>query len=80
MAVAPLVLSSAKLMMLISAVRDSYKNASTTLTATLTKCKIIYITLSKIEGLVYKNETDLSLRLTAQALLREAFDGALIEC
>lgn len=80
MAVAPLVLSSAKLTMLISAVRDSYKNAPTTLTATLTECKIIHITLSKIQGLVYKNETDLSLRLTAQALLREAFDGALTGC
>ena len=80
MAVAPLVMSSAKLTMLISAVRDSYKSAPTTLTATLTECKIIHITLSKIQGLVYKNETDLSSRLTAQAPLREAFDGALTGC
>ena len=80
MAVAPLVLSSAKLTMLISAVRDSYKNAPITLTATMTECKIIHITLSKIQGLVYKNETDLSSRLTAQAPLREAFDGALTGC
>lgn len=80
MAVAPLVLSSAKLTMLISAVRDSYISAPTTLTATLTECKIIHITLSKIQGLVYKNESDLSSRLTAQAPLREAFDGALTGC
>ena len=80
MAVAPLVLSSAKLIMLISAIRDSYKSAPTTLTATLTECKIIHITLSKIQGLVYKNETDLSSRLTAQAPLQEAFDGALTGC
>lgn len=80
MAVAPLVLSSAKLTMLASAVRDSYINAPTTLTATLTECKIIHITLSKIQGLVYKNETDLSSRLAAQAPLREAFDGALTGC
>ena len=80
MAVAPLVISSAKLTMLISAVRDSYTNAPTTLTATLTECKIIHITLSKIQGLVYKNETDLSSRLAAQAPLREAFDAALTGC
>lgn len=80
MAIAPLVLSSAKLIMLISVIRDSYISAPTTLTATLTECKIIHITLSKIQGLVYKNETDLSSRLTAQAPLREAFDGALTGC
>lgn len=80
MAVAPLILSSAKLTMLISAVRESYINALTTLTATLTECKIIHITLSNIQGLAYKNETDLSLRLAAQAPLRDAFDGALTGC
>ncbi|MCJ1347402.1 hypothetical protein MMC31_005627 [Peltigera leucophlebia] len=80
MAVAPLVLSSTKLAILISAVRDSYKNAPTTLTATLAKCKIIHIALFKIQELVYKNEADLSLRLKAQAPLREAFDGALTGC
>lgn len=80
MAVALLVLASAKLTMLISAVRDSYKNAPMALTATLTECKIIHITLSKIQGLVCKNETDPSSRLTAQAPLREAFDCALTGC
>ena len=80
MAVAPLVLSSTKLAMLISAVRDSYKSAPTTLTATLTECKIIHIALFKIQELVYKNETNLSSRLKAQAPLREAFDGALTGC
>lgn len=80
MAVAPLVLSSAKLTMLFSAVRDSYKNAPTTLIATLTECKIIHIALFKIQELVYKNETDLSSRLKAQTPLREAFDGALTGC
>lgn len=80
MAVAPLILSSAKLTMLISAVRDRYKSAPTTLTATLTECKIIHITLSKIQGLIYKYETDLSSRLAAQAPLREAFDSALTAC
>lgn len=80
MAIAPLVLSSAKLTMLISVIRDSYIRAPTTLTATLTECKTIHITLSKIQGLVYQNEADLSSRLTAQAPLREAFDGALTGC
>lgn len=80
MAVAPLVMSSAKLTMLISAVRDNYKYAPITLTATLAGCKIIHITLSKIQGLVYQKETDLSSRLTAQAPLREAFDCALTRC
>ena len=80
MAVAPLVLSSTKLAMLMSAVRDSYKKAPTTLTATLTECKIIHIALFKIQELVYKNETDLSSRLKVQAPLQEAFDGALTGC
>ena len=79
-AVAPLVISSAKLIMLISAVRDSYNSAPITLTATMTECKIIHITLSKIQGLVYKNENDLSSSLTAQVTLQEAFDDALTGC
>lgn len=80
MAVASLVLSSTKLAMLISAVRDSYQNAPTTLTATLTECKIIHIALFKIQELIYQSESDLSSRLKAQAPLREAFDGALTGC
>ena len=80
MAVAPLVLSSAKLTMLICAVKDSYNNAPITLTATLTECKMIHITLSKIQGLVYKNEADLSSRLKAQKPMQEVFDDALTGC
>lgn len=80
MAVAPLILSSAKLTMLISAVKDSYKNAPATLIATSTECKVMHMTLSKMQGLVYKNESDLSSRLTAQKPLREAFDDALTGC
>lgn len=80
MAVAPLVLSSAKLTMLICAVKDSYNNAPITLTATLTECKMIHITLSKIQGLVYKNEADLSSSLKAQKPMQEVFDDALTGC
>ena len=80
MAVAPLVLSTTKLAMLISALRNSYESAPATLTATLTECKIIHTALSKIQELIYKNETDLSSRLKTQAPLREAFDGALTGC
>lgn len=80
MAVAPLILSSAKLIMLVSAVKDSYKTASTTLIATSAECRVMHMTLSKIQGLVYKNESDLSSRLTAQKPLREAFDDALTGC
>lgn len=80
MAVAPLVLSSAKLTMLICAVKDSYNNAPITLTATLTECKMIHITLSKIQGLVYKNEADLSSSLKAQKPMQEVFDDALAGC
>lgn len=80
MAVAPLVLSSAKLTMLIWVVRDSCKNAPTTLIAILAECKITHITLSRIQGLIYKNERDFPSRLTAQAPLREAFDFALTGC
>lgn len=79
-AVAPLVLSSSKLTMLISAVRESYNSAPTSLTAALSECKIIQIVLFKIQELVYKNETDLSSRLTAQIPPREEFDGALTGC
>lgn len=38
------------------------------------------MTLSKIQGLVYRNESALSSRLTAQKPLREAFDDALTGC
>ena len=80
MAVAPLILSSAKLTILIRAVKDSYNNAPTTLIATLTECRVMHITLSKIQGLVHKNETSLSSKLAAQEILQEAFDGALTGC
>lgn len=80
MAVAPLILSSAKLTMLICTLKDSYNNAPATLVATWTECKILHITLSKIQGLVYKIESDLSLRPLAQEPMREAFDGALTGC
>ncbi len=80
MAVAPPILSSAKLKMLIRAVKDSYDNAPTTLIATLTECRVIHITLSKIQRLIHKDETGLSSKLTAQEILREAFDGALTGC
>lgn len=80
MAVAPLILSSAKLTMLIRAVKDSYDNAPTTLIAMLTECRVIHITLSKIQGLVHKDEIGLSSKLAAQEILREAFDGALTGC
>ncbi|MCJ1346152.1 hypothetical protein MMC31_004366, partial [Peltigera leucophlebia] len=80
LAVAPLILSSAKLIKLASAVKDSHKTAPTTLIATLTECRVIHMTLSKIQGLVYKNESDLSSRLAAQKPLREAFDDALTGC
>lgn len=80
MAVAPLIFSSAKLTMLISTLKDRYNNPPTTLIATLTGCKIMNITLSKIQGLVYKNEAGLSSRLKAQELMREAFDCSLTGC
>lgn len=51
MAVAPLIFSSAKLTMLVGALKDSYKNAPTTLIATWTECKILHIALSKIQRL-----------------------------
>lgn len=80
MAVAPLILSSAKLTMLIRAVKDSYHNAPTTLISMLTECRVMHIALSKIQGLVHKDETGLSSKLAAQEMLREAFDGALTGC
>lgn len=69
-----------ELTMLICALKDSYRNAPTTLTATWTECKIMHITLSKIQGLVYENKSDLSSRLAAQKPMREAFDAALTGC
>lgn len=48
------------------------------LTAILTKYKMIYIILSKIQKLVYKNKADLSLRLTILKLMQKVFDDALI--
>lgn len=36
--------------------------------------------LSKIQGLVHKNETGFCSKLAAQDILREGFDGALTGC
>ncbi|MCJ1348642.1 hypothetical protein MMC31_006874 [Peltigera leucophlebia] len=80
MAVTPLVLSCAQLVMLISSLKVDYTSAPTTLIATLTECKIIHIALFRIQELVYRNEADLSSRLKALPPLREAFDGALTGC
>lgn len=79
MAVALLILPSAKLTMIIRAIKDSYNN-TTTLIATLMDCGVMHITSSKIQGLVHKNETSLCSELAAQQLLQEAFDGTLTGC
>lgn len=57
MAVAPLVLSSVKLTMLVRALKESYKNAPITLVATTAECDPMHMTLCKIQGLIYRNAT-----------------------
>lgn len=67
MALAPLIMASARLTMLISAVKVGYNYAPETVTATWRESRVINImTLSKIQELVYKNETDLFSKWNAQ--------------
>lgn len=80
MAVAPLIHSSAEVIMLISTLEGSYNNAPPTLLSTWKECRLMQITLIKIQQLIYKNEADLSSTLITQEPLREAFDGALTGC
>lgn len=80
MAIAPLILTSARLAILVTVVRDSYINAPTTLHSTLTECHLMHTALSKIQGLVFRNETALAERLQGQKSLNDAFDKALTGC
>lgn len=80
MAIAPLILTSARLAILVAVVRDSYTNAPTTLLSTLTECHLMHTALSKIQGLVFRNETELAARLQEQKSLHDAFDKALTGC
>lgn len=80
MAIAPLILTSARLAILVTVVRNSYANAPTTLLSTLTECHLIHTALSRIQGLVFRNETELAARLQEQKSLNEAFDKALTGC
>lgn len=80
MAVTPLVLSSVKLAMLVRTLKESYKNAPITLVATTAECELMHVTLCKIQGLIYRNATDLAKRLDSRKDLREVCDNALTGC
>ena len=80
LAIAPLLLASAKLTKQISEFVDGYKNAPVTLTSICTECKLIHIALCKIQGLVYESNKVLTARLSSEKSLRDAFDSALTGC
>ena len=80
LAIAPLLLASAKLTKQVSEFRDSYNNAPTTLIYISTECKLIHFALCKVQGLVYQSETILTVRLASEQSLRDAFDSALTGC
>lgn len=66
--------------MLLSIVKGSYSNAPSTLLSTWQKCRLLQITLIKIQQLIFKKEADLSSRLIAQEPLPKTFDGAFTGC
>lgn len=80
MAITPLILTSARLAILVTVVRDSYTDAPTTLLSILAECHLMHTALSKIQGLVFRNETELAARLQGQKSLHDAFDKALTGC
>ncbi len=49
MAVAPMLLSTAKLVMIVSTVKDSYKSAPAILIATSAEFKLMHVALCKIQ-------------------------------
>ena len=80
LAIAPLLLASAKHTKQINEFIDGYKNAPITLTNICTECKLIHIALCKIQGLVYESNSVLTARLGSEKSLRDAFDSALTGC
>lgn len=79
-AVAPLVVSSVKLAMVVNAIKTSYQNAPITLISASTESNLMHACLCKIQGLVYRNEGHLSAQLRSQKHLTEAFDQSLSGC
>ena len=80
LAIAPLLLASAKLTKQIGEFVDGYKNAPITLTSICTECKLIHVALCKIQGLIYESKKVLTARLGSEKSLRDAFDSALTGC
>ena len=80
LAIAPLLLASAKLTKQVNEVADSYKNATKTLTSICTECRLIHVALCKVQGLVYQSSSVLTARLSSEKSLRDAFDSALTGC
>lgn len=80
LAIAPLLLASAKLTKQINDFAGSYKNATTTLASICIECRLIHVALCKIQGLVYQSSSVLTARLSSEKSLRDAFDSALTGC
>ena len=80
LALAPLLLASAKLTKQINKLVEGSKDPPITLTSIFTECKLMNGALSKTQGLVYDSSSVLTARLSSEKSLRDAFESALTGC
>ncbi len=80
LAIAPLVLSSAKILAGVRSVRHKYKNAQTAVAASQMECELMHVALCEVQALVQKNRVELTMRLQSQNSVGETFDKVLTGC
>ena len=80
LAIAPLVLSSAKLLGAVRSVIQRYKDAQTAVTRTQTECELMHVALCEVQGLVHRSRVELAVRLRSHKSLEESFDKVLTGC
>ena len=80
LAIAPLVISSGKLVAAARSIRHLYKYAETAVASTHVECDLMHVALCEVQALVQKNRTELAVHLRSQQSLQETFDKVLTGC
>ena len=80
LAIAPLVLSSAKLLGAVRSVRQRYKDAQTAVNSTQSEYELMHVALCEVQGLVHRSRVELAVRLRSHRSLEESFDKVLMGC
>ena len=80
LAIAPLVLSSAKILAGMRSIRRKYKSAESAIAMTQTECGFMHVALCEVQTLVQKSNTESTMRLQSQGSIEETFDKVLTGC